>query len=184
MQKGGGRKRYKADRAEERKNLARKQSKRTVLKVCKNEYIKNFVLKTLKKHWSPERISGSLKRQKVPVSTKAIYKYVYEYNLEKYLFWHILQKKKESISSTSFVKDDRKYIEERPVIHTRGHYEMDFIVSGKTKTCLLVIVDKITRRVSINKLKDRKKLTICRVVKKNVHNPQSITIDNDIVFQQ
>lgn len=180
IQKGGD----KADRAEERKTFARKQSKRTVLKVCKDEYIKNFVLKTLKKHWSPERISGSLKRQKVSVSTKAIYNYVYEYNLEKYLFWNIHQKKKESISSTSFVKDDRKYIEERAVVTTKGHYEMDFIVSGKTKTCLLVIVDKVTRKVSITKLKDRKKRTICHAVRRNIHNPKSITIDNDIVFQQ
>lgn len=183
IERGGGRKRYKADRAEELKVSARKQSKHDALKVCVT-MMQDFVRKKLKKHWSPERISGFLKRDGVNISTKAIYQYVYEYNLEKYLFWHIHQKKKESISSTSFVKDDRKYIEERPMVNTRGHYEMDFIVSGKTKTCLLVIVDKVTRKVSITKLKDRKKRTICRVVKKKTYNPQSITIDNDIVFQQ
>lgn len=184
IQNGGGRRKYKADKAEERKTLVRKRSKRTALKVYKDKHVQSFVLNKLKKYWSPERIAGSLKRYGIHVSTKAIYHYVYEYNLERYLFWHIHQKKRESISSTTFVKDERKYIQERPPVSTRGHYEVDFMVSGKTKTCLLVIVDKVTRKVSITKLKDRKRRTICCAVLKKVYDPLSITIDNDIVFQQ
>lgn len=184
IKNGGGRYCYKADKSEQRRRNQRKLSKRKVLKVCKDKDIEMYVRRQIRLGWSPERIAGYLSRKNYDISTKAIYTYIYHYKLDHYLFWRINKKKSESISSTTFVKDTRKYIEERPSVKTKGHYEADFIVSGKSKTCLLVVVDKITRKVGILKLKDRKKITICNAIKRKTQNPKSITIDNDIVFQK
>ncbi len=62
----------------------RKQSKRTSLKVIRIFGIEPYVLKKLKNGWSPERISGYLRRNNVLISTKAIYKYIYKTNKERY----------------------------------------------------------------------------------------------------
>ncbi len=161
----------------------RKQSKRTSLKVIRIFGIEPYVLKKLKNGWSPERISGYLRRNNVLISTKAIYKYIYKTNKERYLFWHKYTKKTSFKNQHSFTGDNRKYIDKRPYIQTHGHFEMDFIVSGKSKTSLLILVDKVTRKVYISKLKDKKRDTINKVLLKRLSSPKSITTDNDVVFQ-
>ena len=43
-------------------------------------------------------------------------------------------------------RDGRKYIEERPEVLTKGHFEMDFIVSKQSTYSLLVVVDRLIKK--------------------------------------
>jgi len=182
IKKNRGRNNYKAYRSNQSGLNKRKRSKHLCL-ACNNKKIESFVRERIKKRWSPERISGYLKRSEIKISTKAIYKYIHTNNLDKYLFWHRNKKKSLFKNQYSFIKDDRKYIDIRPNVTEPNHFEMDFIVSSKSKTSLLVMVDKITRKVCIERLFDRSRVTINTALKKRLKNPKTITTDNDVVFQ-
>ena len=68
-----------------------------------------------------------------------------------------------------------------------GHYEGDFIESGKDgKGSLLVIVERKTRYPFLKYLEDRTTKNVNRAVREMLgNNPiESLTIDNDISFQK
>ena len=52
---------YRADKAEKKAELRRKQSKQQCLKVAMNPVVKDYVTKQLKDNQSPESISGRIK---------------------------------------------------------------------------------------------------------------------------
>lgn len=139
----------------------------------------NFIREKLKLRWSPERISGLLRRNNILVSPKAIYKYVDSRCLE-----HCLWKpKKKKQRKASYLHDYRKFTENKPVFST-GYYEMDFIVCSQNARCLLVLVDRYSRLTLILKLEDRTKQSIFHafeILKKKV-KIKEITTDNDLAF--
>ena len=47
-------------------------------KRLKNSFIESYVLKRLKRNWSPETISGRLKNFGILISHEAIYQYIYD----------------------------------------------------------------------------------------------------------
>lgn len=83
-------------------------------------------------------------------------------------------------------KDGRKYIDERPDTHNQlGHYEVDFIVSKQSAAVLLVATDRLTKCSIIEKLPNRKRLTIRQAFSHMFSSipVRSITTDNDIAFR-
>jgi IS30 family transposase len=176
---------YKAEKASRHAYLKKYWRKRDCMKVAMDSFLNKFVREKLKAKWSPKQMSGYLKNININVSAKAIYKFVCSRGLEYLLFWN-WNKYKSGRKEYKYnqIKDDRKYIDERIRIKDFGHYEMDFIVSKKSKWVLLVIVEMLTKHTTIRMIPNRKHATVNRVLSemffgKTVH---SITTDNDIAF--
>ncbi len=157
-------------------------SKRQCLKVSRDPYLCQFVDRHIRNRWSPERIAGYLRCTGYTVSTKAVYRFVYARSLEGYLL--LKSRHKRYRRHRPQWGDGRKYIEQRPVVSTSGHYEADFIVSHHNQSSLLVVVDKHTRRTWIERLPNRKHAVVTRAFKsifRNI-NVKTLTLDNDISF--
>ena len=178
--------RYLSHKAHRRAYFKRWRSKRQCMKVAMDSFLCRFVEKKLRDKWSPQQISGYLKKEmNIVCSTKCIYRFVNKRSLNHLLFWNwnnrISGRKKYTYKTQ---KDGRKYIEERIGVLTSGHYEMDFIVSKHNSVCFFVIVDRYTRYTVVKKLDNRKRDTI-NIALSNIFSDKrvkSITTDNDIAF--
>jgi len=129
--------------------------------------------------WSPERISGYMKRQNIGISSKAIYKFCHSRCLERYLW----QPKKAKRRKAKYLTDYRKFAVREPIFET-GHLEVDFVVSSSNTQCLLVAVDRYSRFTIVLKLENRNKNTIVgafELLKQKIRISDVIT-DNDIAF--
>lgn len=188
---------YNARKAEAKARLRRQNSKLQCMKVAMDPKLKNFVTENLLDDQSPEGISGRIKEVRKDlqyVSTKAIYKFVWSIHgrkIEKHLYSRSVHKKGGPKRDTPVSIDGRTMIDERPKkVDSRrefGHYEGDFIESGKDGTgSLLVLVERKTRYPFLRYLADRTTESVNRTVREMLRdNPiESLTIDNDISFQK
>jgi transposase, IS30 family len=110
--------------------------------------------------WSPEIISFKIKEEiGISIGKDSIYTFVYEKpELRQYLAKKHLAKmprnKKKKTERTLI--PNRTGIEERPEKANKreefGHFEADTIVSRESLAALLVIIDRMTRKVKIKKL--------------------------------
>lgn len=159
----------------------------------KNRNIRSFVRRKLRQEWSPELISGWLKknRQEMYVSHEAIYQYVHTDadELKKHLIRGHKQRRRRGYSR----KHTKSHIPNRTAITERcaqansreefGHWEADLMVSRKGKSVLLVKAERKSRKVKITKLAQKtSKLTRMAINRRLSHYPQevcrSITYDN------
>lgn len=176
---------YEAKKAEVKACQRRYWCKRDSLKVSMDKYIHDFVHEHIKLKWSPERISGYLKlKESIICSSKAIYKYIKARCLDRFLMHKGKKKNKSYYKHNSFLRGDRKWIEERVLTKEIGHYELDFIVSSHNTSVLLVCVDKLTKYTKILLLPNRKHVTVLRAFYELFEGESilSITTDNDIAF--
>ncbi len=129
--------------------------------------------------WSPERISGYMRRQGIVISTKAIYKFCHSRCLERYLW----KPRKSKQRKAKYLTDYRKFAVREPIFDT-GHLEVDFVVSSSNTQCLLVSVDRYSRLTMVLKLENRNKETIIRAFQllKQKIRITDVTTDNDIAF--
>lgn len=186
IQRNSVRGEYRADKAKQKAYFKRWRSKRQCLKVAVDSFLHRFVDAQLRKKWSPEQISGYLKKELgISCSAKAIYKFAHRRCYDRYLFWG-WNKRKSGTKRYQYenAKDGRRYIDERPEIDGLGHFEMDFIVSRQSTWVLLVLVDRLTRRTWVRRLPNRKHGTIRAALSEVLKGVvvQSITTDNDIAF--
>jgi IS30 family transposase len=175
---------YSAKKAHMKTYHKRWLAKKQCMQVSTHAYRKE-IEGWVRKKWSPERISGYLKlKYDVCVSKKSIYKFIYWYGLERYLLWKGKKRTKTHPYRHTKKDVDKKYIEERSPICGSGHLEMDFIVSSQSTVSLLVVVDRYTRFVWIEKVLNRKHATVLRALLNICGNMtvKSITTDNDIAF--
>lgn len=195
VRRGGGRKKYRADRAQAKARRTRKNSKIQCMKVALDPVLKEYVLKKLKKKWSPEIISGRLQKIDTQIryaSSKAIYKFVYSVhgrNVEKYLYSSAHRRRGAKRGSRKVKLDGRLMIDKRPKhVENRkefGHFEGDFIESGRDgKGSILVLVERKTRYPFLVKTMDKKTSAVNALVEKTIgeHEPESVTLDNDLSF--
>src|SRR3989344_9390800 len=189
---------YKADAAQRKATLRRKQSKVQCLKVAMDPALKEFVTKEIEDDQSPEGVSGRLKYHRKDVqyaSAKAIYAFVHSPHgrkIEKHLYSKAVKRKGGPKRGEKKCKQDgRIMIGKRPKkVEKRkefGHFEGDFIESGKDgKGSLLVLVERKTRYPFLKYLKDRTTLNVNRAVHEILGDSpiESLTIDNDISFQK
>ena len=188
---------YDPKKAENKAVQRRKQSKIQSLGVLTDTATWDYVEKKLKASWSPEIISGRLRRvhkKSGAPSTKAIYKFVcwvYGRRLEKFLPSNQWKKKGGPKRGTRVHLDGRRMIDERPArVEKRkefGHFEMDFVESGKNgKGSLLVLTERKTRYPFLVYTDDRSTAHINKLVAETLHGVPvlSITTDNDISFQK
>lgn len=189
---------YNAEKAHLKAYQKRWRSKSQCMKVVQDVELKQFVINSMEKdHQSPEGISGRLKNIEKGIqyaSPKAIYNFVgsvHGRKVEKYLYSNAVHKKGGPKRGTSVSIDGRTMIDDRPKkVDKRlefGHYEADFIESGKDgKGSLLVIVERKTRYPFLRYVEDRKTANINNIVENTLSGlpVNSMTFDNDISFQK
>jgi IS30 family transposase len=177
---------YTAKKAHHKAYLKRWRSKTQCCKVAMNDFLYRYVDKKLRSKWSPTQISGILKKEYgIICSPKAIYKFAKSRCLERFLFWGWNRRKGgRKAYSINNPKDDRKYIDVRPLEVATGDWEMDFIVSSLSTFVLLVIVNRVTKYTKVYKLENRKRTTVMYALSIAFHGEyvRSITTDNDIAF--
>ena len=188
---------YDAEKAKAKARLRRQNSKLQCMKVAMDKDLKDFVTENISDDQSPEGISGRLREVRTDLpyaSTKAIYKFVwspYGRRIEKHLYSKAVHKNGGPKRDTPVWTDGRTMIDERPKkVDSRrefGHYEGDFIESGKDgRGSLLVLVERKTRYPFLQYLEDRTTENVNRLVKEMLGDSpiESLTIDNDISFQK
>ena len=187
---------YLPDKASHKAYVRRKYSKYQGMRIVEDMKLREYIhTKLLIDDWSPEQIAGRLAHEVglEQVSAPTIYKYirsVYGRQLE-----HELQlakhkrKKKHQRKVTKL--EDRVFIDKRPEAANNrsqyGHWEGDFIVSGKSygNTSLLVLHERVSRYTLIYKIDARTEKNVEDVLVKAVRELgpfKSLTLDNDIAF--
>lgn len=154
------------------------------------EYIKNG----LERYWSPDEISGRMRRDKEPfyASKTAIYEWLYtsySQNLYQYLYSKRYRVKKRKPKTKKTLIPNRKGLELRPAganNRTRfGHYEGDTVVSGKktgSKTSLAAVYERKAKSVCLRKINRLKPKLFNQAIKEIFKDKKvrSLTMDNGI----
>lgn len=171
------------------------------MRIVENVKLREYIeTKLLVDDWSPEQIAGRLACEAglQKVSAPTIYKYIrspYGRQLEHEL--QLAKKKREKSKSKWQRKvtalEDRVFIDQRPqAANDRsqyGHWEGDFIVSGKPygNTSLLVLHERVSRYTLIAKISARTVKNVEDVLIEAlpvIGQFESLTLDNDIAFQK
>ena len=192
---------YQPAKAQHKAYVRRKYAKYQGMRIVEDMKLREYIeTKLLVDDWSPEQIAGRLAHEAglTQVSAPTIYTYLrspYGRQLEYQLG---LVKKKRQKSRQKWQRkvtalEDRIFIDQRPeAVDDRqqfGHWEADFIVSGKQygNTSLLVLHERTSRYTLIAKVTAR---TIAQVedifieTLPLIGSFESLTLDNDIAFRR
>jgi len=187
---------YRHSKAQRRTVARRKRSRRNT---HYSQYELQQVWRLLEKKWSPEQISGFLRRLGIKApSHETIYRYIWEdkYNggsLHTLLRQAIKQRRKRHNSQDSRGRlANKRHISERPTsVETRrikGHWEIDTVVSRASKDCIVTMNERKSGLVMIGKLEDRTTESLNRRVNQLIARDPSafktITADNGTEFNQ
>lgn len=152
--------RYRANRAQMRRDLRAKKSHQRMRLKCK-EIIK-YAEKKLHERWSPEQIAGRLLIDMPGYSTnyESIYQWIYSERRDLIAFLargHRRRKKRGSAKYKHCNKiPNRVPIEERPddvnLRVTAGHWETDTAVSRQSKDAVQITIERSTRFCKLKKL--------------------------------
>ena len=198
ISKGSVRGVYRADRAEKKAKLRRQQAKQQCLKIAMDPVLKRYVTKQLKDDQSPEGISGRLREIDTHIpyaSHKAVYNFIDSSHggpLEHHLYRQRVKRKGGPRRGSTKASDQTKVsIEQRSKKANNrsefGHFEGDFIESGKDGTgTLLVLVERKTRYPFIIYTEDKTTLTTNELIAGCLKDVpvKSLTLDNDLSFQK
>ncbi len=157
-----------------------------------------LVIELLQEHWSPEQISGYLKRWGLlSISYETIYRFVWEDRATGgRLYDHLRQRPKRrrkrygAYDSRGRLAGKRAIAERPPGAENRsrvGHFEGDTVMGSSSDThCVLTLVDRKTGYVLIGKLTsrtvadtNRKAIALIRDAGRTV---RTITVDNGTEF--
>ncbi len=189
---------YSSRKAQHKAYVRRKYSKYQAMRIVENMKLREYIeTRLLIDDWSPEQIAGRLAHEAglEPVSAPTIYKYirsVYGRQLEYEL--QLAKKKRTKKYQRKVTKlEDRVFIDKRPEAANNrsqyGHWEADFIVSGKAygNTSLLVLHERVSRYTLIRKIDARTEKNVEDILAKAVSELgpfKSLTLDNDIAFRK
>ncbi len=185
---------YRAAKAQERTNGRRSRSRR-------NEHFGptewKIIEGLLKKDFSPEQISGHLRRfGALEISHETIYKHVWKDKGDGgdlYLSLRQVSKQRRKRYGTYEKRgtlQGKRHISERPaaVEHRRelGHWEGDTVVGTGSQHCMLTLVERVTRCTLVIKLEARTTEAVNRalipLIKRHPSLFKTITLDNGTEF--
>jgi transposase, IS30 family len=122
----------------------------------------------LRKQWSPEQITGYLRRHRLQercMSHETIYLYIWRDKARGGDLWMNLRqspklrrKRYRAYDSRGKLADKRHISERPPSIETRrykGHWEIDTVMGQGSKDCIVTLTERKTGFVMIGKLNDR-----------------------------
>ena len=165
---------HKADkRAKDRKSGSGKRPR------LKNRIIRRYVIAKLRLGWSPEQISGTI-RKKYPersISYEAIYQYIYDKETRKRVNLAVYlpraHKKRKLFGHGHHHKNKlhiprRVSIDERPKHIAKrtqaGHWEADTVISRQSKKALAVSLERKSRMIHIDKLSAKKSHKLVKAI--------------------
>lgn len=165
----------------------------------KNDVLRSYVISHLKLGWSPEQISGMVKKEKIgDISHEAIYQFIYHQVHRN--GWGELRKGKEDLrpylrrkqkrrihhglrKTTKLERISGKSIDIRPfVVETRrrlGDWEGDTVESCDHKPGINTLVDRKSGYVLITKVKDKSSPSTVEAMQRLTSFPcHTVTLDN------
>lgn len=178
-------------------NVERKWKKSHKRKRMDNPEIQAYVIEKLKQYWSPEIISKRIIIDLgISVSHETIYMWIYRERTDLTVFLTKKQPGRKPRAKYRKAKrtliPNRIDIDQRPIEANErkefGHFEADCIESSKnSKTALLVISDRISRRTKIKKLARKTALQASSQIifafkDYNIIDLKTITYDNGSEF--
>lgn len=185
---------YRAERAQEKTRGRRARSGRNS-RISQEQWKR--VEELLGQEWSPEQISGHLNRKKeMKISHERIYQYVWADKqrggrLHEHLRGARKQRRKRYARKDSRGRlAGKRPITERPASVERrrrmGHWEIDTVLGGRGKDCILTMVERKTGYLLIGKLKARTseeaaKATL-ELINGHRERVKTITADNGTEF--
>ncbi len=185
---------YEATVAEHKAYVRRKYAKYQGKKIWENNELKKYIVSGLKKHWSPDDISGRMKKENKPyyISKTAIYEWLYTANGQRWC--HLLSseqcypKKRIQNKQKRYMIPNRISIEQRSITINKeyGHYEGDTVVSGKkthSTAALAVLVERRAKYVDIRKIRSLRPQQFTNAVinmQNNLSERKSLTLDNGL----
>ena len=183
---------YEAHKADTKAKVRKKNRRFQYSKIEKDQKLKALIIAKLKAHWNPREIAGWIEthRKEWTVSTVTIYTWLRTSRGDRYC--DLLYSKRHRIKhpkpkTKRILIPNRVGIEARPVCvsnrSTYGHYESDTIVSCRSGTgAILVLQERQSRRVHLWKLLNMKPLPCADYLKhaSTALDVQSITFDNGI----
>lgn len=192
--------------APEAQVITAKKYRRNQRRLDKNPRLRDFVFCGLRKRWSPDQISKTLKREfpedsEMRISPESIYTYIYVLprgELRKELVSLLRQKKgfrykrdksRESrgrISEMISIEERPPHVADRSLA---GDWEGDLIIGKDQKSAIGTLVERKTRAVIIVPLKSRKAASVRRAFEKAVKTlpqqmKQSLTYDRGIEMSE
>ena len=179
---------YGAKKASVKAYQKRYYARTTTNRVARTKDLRTYVDEKLCLGWSPGEIAGSttLPDSPVgPVSKRTIYRYVRLYALHHKLYFKDKPKRRRTMYRRSLM-GERKWIEERILRNEIGHWELDFIVSSRSKAVLLIAVDTLSKKTLIKLLPNRTKKEVSDALRGMFNGcaVKTILTDNDIAFKQ
>jgi transposase, IS30 family len=189
---------YVAPEADSRTRGRRRRSRRN------RHYTENdfrIVRKYLHKDWSPEQISGYLKRKKImkrKMSHETIYQYIWRDRHNGGSLWrHLrqspkLRRKRYKAYDSRGRLANKRHISERPAsVETRkefGHWEIDTVMGRGSSDCIVTLVERKTGYLMIGELPDRTTDSLNKKTKMLIRRDRfkfkTITADNGTEFNQ
>ncbi len=155
------------------------------------------VRRFLVRQWSPEQVSGYLRRHRVlRISHETIYRYIWTDKSDGGLLYTHLRgalkqrrKRYRSYDSRGRLAGKRPITERPAVVETRkrlGHWEVDTVLGAGSRDCLLSLVERKTGYVVLGKLQSRTTAEVNRratqLIRSQPRPVWTITADNGTEF--
>lgn len=186
---------YESDVAQHKAYLKRYYSKFQWKKINQNNELHKYIVRKLKRSWSPDEISGRMSKDKKPFYTSktAIYEWLRSNRGQrycKYLYSRRCRARRYGQKKTERVLiPNRIDLSLRPKGATNrtryGHYENDTMVSGKktgSKAALSVIYERKAKYIGAKKIKNLKPHSNNQAIKNMTEDKKvkSMTFDNGV----
>lgn len=176
--------------------MAKERRERIVSNSTLKPGVLQRALKLLKeKRWSPEQISGHLRKQNILISKERIYQEIRK-DLDKWAsYTHHGMKYRRHQAKSQYKTAGKSMIPDRVSIHDRpaeadgsrfGDWEMDLVIGAGQKSAVLTLVERSQNMFMQTKLPSKKPEDVQEAIirllpfKKHVH---TITTDNGIEFR-
>ena len=158
-----------------------------------------IVRQLLKEKYSPEQITGYLKKEKlVSMSHETIYRYIWRDKANGGDLWtHLRQSLKQRRKRYNAYDSRGRLAEKRPISERpvsvegrryKGHWEIDTVMGKGSKDCIVTIVERKTGYLAIGKLKDRTTSSLNKRTLKLINREpdayKTITADNGTEFHR
>ena len=168
----------------------------------RDDALRETVLTLLKRHWSPEQVSGHLRQQagKTVISYESIYRFIYrQIGREKNYAWRLYLPRRKSKrewrgrkgGSSATTIAQRRPLAERPTdVATRqtpGHWEADLMLFRRHSQAILALHERHTRLLIAVRLPGKGADHVATVMTQILsqfppHMRQTVTFDNGTEF--
>lgn len=195
---------YRAKAADKRRREVRKKVNKQLQKIIPNSPLAQDIEKRLRTYWSPEQITGRMRKERKGAKKReipcheTIYQFIYHICPELKPFLRCRKGKYRRRYGTKIrenrrEKEKKQRIDTRPkIVETRGRigdWEGDTIVGGEKTKHILTHVDRKSRYLLADKIDQAtaasvRKKTVARFNKIAKKKRHTITYDNGVQFEE